>query len=481
MDFAGADPEWCTAPLAFATDAEAARLRSEEPQRLVAGVKVSQSGQHGVLYDVFGIQQFDSALLGVITRRRRLKGRQGNAVSWRGPLLRELSHEAAASLKGSLLKAPQRHTSVQFGEQFVLKLYRRLHWGINPGLEVGRFLTEHSFPYSPALAGALEYHRADGERLCFADVHAWVPKAESGWQYTLGALDRYYERALSLAAEGRKVSAGATATASTGATAATRRGPGVRRHLLGVGAVAGQPDCRAASHALRVDSSNPDFAPEPVTSFYQRGLYQAMRNTARQSLPLLRDRLPGLAEPARSCGTALLQREPDVLNRFQALLGLRYRAMRIRCHGDYSLSEVLYTGKDFLIVDFEGHPAEPISERRMKRQVLRDVAGMLCSFRYASDTALTRQIALGRLPSENRDVLLPWAAYWRVWVSAAFLKGYLNDLGPTPLLPEADTTLQALLEIHLLERLLEEVGAHVVAGPAFIAPACEGIMQLLDQ
>ena len=307
-----------------------------------------------------------------------------------------------------------------------------------------------------------------------------MPKAESGWQYTLGALDRYYERALSLAAEGRKVSAVRQPLLQL----ARQPLPAEVQELVGTYLESARllGSRTAALHlTLASDSSNPDFAPEPVTSFYQRGLYQAMRNTARQSLQLLRDRLPVLAEPARSCGSAVLQREPDVLKRFQALLGLRYRAMRIRCHGDYSLSEVLYTGKDFLIVDFEGHPAEPISERRMKRQVLRDVAGMLCSFRYASDTALTRQIALGRLRSENRDVLLPWAAYWHGWASAAFLQGYLHDLDRTQLLPDTDTTLQALLEIHLLERLLEEVGAHVVAGPAFIAPACEGIMQLLDQ
>jgi maltose alpha-D-glucosyltransferase / alpha-amylase len=141
---------------------------------------------------------------------------------------------------------------------------------------------------------------------------------------------------------------------------------------------------------------------------------------------------------------------------------------------------VLHTGKDFVIIDFEGHPAEPISERRMKRQVLRDVAGMLCSFYYASDTALTRQIALGRLPSENRDVLVPWAIYWRLWVSVAFLKGYLNALDHPQLLPDSDPTLQALLEVHLLERLLEEVGAHLAGGTQFVAPACEAILKLLQ-
>ena len=88
----------------------------------------------------------------------------------------------------------------------MLKLFRRLHWGVNPELELGRFLTERSFAHAPPLAGALEYHRADGERLGLAAVHGWLVKAEGGWEYTLRALDRYYERMLSLATEGRKFS-----------------------------------------------------------------------------------------------------------------------------------------------------------------------------------------------------------------------------------------------------------------------------------
>ena len=153
---------------------EAERLRRDEPQRVVAEVTIARSGQRGVLYDALGLQEFDLALLEVIARRRRLKGRGGNVVAWRGPLLRALSRRATAALESAPLKTTQRHTSIRYGERFVLKLFRRLHWGINPELELGRFLTERDFPHAPPLAGALEYHRADGERLGLAAVHGWL-------------------------------------------------------------------------------------------------------------------------------------------------------------------------------------------------------------------------------------------------------------------------------------------------------------------
>ncbi len=233
--------------------------------------------------------------------------------------------------------------------------------------------------------------------------------------------------------------------------------------------------------ALAADGKNPEFAPEPFTTYYQRSLYQTMRNSARYTLQKLRDALPGLLVEARTPAQRVLDLEPQLLKHFHSLLSLRVSAARIRCHGDYGLRQVLHTGKDFVIVDFEGHPGQPVSERRIKRLVLRDIAGMLCSFQYAADTALTRQVELGRLGPDERHRLTPWAGCWRLWVSVAFLKGYLDTLGHSPLLPARDEELQALLELYLLHRTVDELGDHLALEPTFVRPACEGILQLLGQ
>jgi maltose alpha-D-glucosyltransferase/alpha-amylase len=478
VEYAGADAEWYAVPLAFALGGEAGRLRRDESRRVIAEVTMGRSGQRGVLYDALGLQEFDVALLGLIARRRRLKGRGGNVVAWRGPLLRALSHRATAALESALLKTRQRHTSVRYGERFVLKLFRRLHWGVNPEMELGRFLTERSFPHAPPLAGALEYHRADGERLSLAAVHGWLAKAEGGWEYTLRALDRYYERVLSLAAEGRKLSPVCKPLVQL----VRQRFPAEVPELVGTYLESARLlGLRTAElHlALAADGKNPEFAPEPFTSYYQRSLYQSMRNSARHSLQKLRDALPGLAAGARPPAQRVLDLEPQLLKHFHSLLALRVSAARIRCHGDYGLRQVLHTGKDFMIVDFEGHPGQAASERRIKRLVLRDVTGMLCSFHYAADAALTRQVELGRLGAEERHRLAPWAGCWRLWVSVAFLKGYLDTLGHSFLVPTKDEELQALLEIYRLDRMVDELGDQLATEPALARPACEGILELL--
>ena len=201
-----------------------------------------------------------------------------------------------------------------------------------------------------------------------------------------------------------------------------------------------------------------------------------MRNTARHSLQKLRDELPRLPEEARPAAQRVLDLEPQLLKHFHSLLALRVSAARIRCHGDYGLGQVLHTGKDFVIVDFEGHPKQMMSERRIKRLVLRDVTGMLCSFHYAADMALTRQVALDRLAEDERHTLAPWADGWRLWVSVAFLKGYFDTLGRSPLLPATDAELQALLEVYLLHRSVDELGDHLASQPALVRPACERIL-----
>ena len=233
--------------------------------------------------------------------------------------------------------------------------------------------------------------------------------------------------------------------------------------------------------ALAADAKNPDFAPEPFTTFYQRSLYQSMLTHARHSLQKLREALPVLPADARSPVQRVLDLDCQLLKRFQLLLPLRVSAARIRCHGDYGLQQVLHTGKDFVIVDFEGHPKQAINERRIKRLALRDVTGMLCSFHYAADTALTQQLALGRLAEDERHTLAPWADCWRLWVSVAFLKGYLDTLGRSLLLPTTDDELQALLEIYLLHRMVDELDDHLATQPASVRPACEGILQILLQ
>jgi maltose alpha-D-glucosyltransferase/alpha-amylase len=231
--------------------------------------------------------------------------------------------------------------------------------------------------------------------------------------------------------------------------------------------------------ALASDRDRPGLAPEPFSKLYQRSLYQSMRNLTGRVFQLLRQRLRTLPEGSRAEVQKVLDQEGKILDRFRALIDLKITGTRIRCHGDYHLGQVLYTGKDFVIIDFEGEPARPISERRIKRSPLRDVAGMLRSFNHAAYSAFFSQRESGLIRPEDLAFLESSAEFWRLWVSAAFLKSYLEAAMQGAFIPKTRKELQALLDIFLLEKAVYELGYELDNRPEWTLIPIQDIHQLL--
>jgi maltose alpha-D-glucosyltransferase/alpha-amylase len=224
---------------------------------------------------------------------------------------------------------------------------------------------------------------------------------------------------------------------------------------------------------------DPAFAPEPFSQLYQRSLYQSMRTQARRNLALLRKLLSQLPPEVQLLAENVLAAEGEILNRFHQLLDRKITAQRFRCHGDFHMGQVLYTGKDFVIIDFEGEPERPISERRIKASPLRDVAGMIRSFHYASHAALA-----GITPGlfAHREALISpeeWLQFWCTWSTAAFLQAYLNEAERGSFLPASEEELAKLLDAYVMEKSLYELGYELNNRPHWVRIPLEGILQLL--
>ena len=416
---------------------------------IIAQVKL-RGRREGYLRDALGDKAFCRSVLAMLDRRARLKGEKGELVAeTAGPFRRPRGRKE--SLEPSLLKAEQSNSAVVFGSRWFLKVFRGIGEGTSPELEILRFLTEKTrFESFPALAGCLEYRLPGSDPSTVAILQRFVPNQGDAWSHTLNALGRYFKKGL--AAGKRKPSRKMIGGTLESAKAMGRRTAELHRALSSV------PD-------------DPNFAPEPFGELYQRSIYQSMRSAAIRALRLLKLREGTLPKSHRPLAKRVLEREPAILKEFGLLLKRRIRAQRIRCHGDFHLGQILCTGKDFVIMDFEGEPARPVGERRIKRCPLRDVAGMLRSFQYAADVALLARGSQAKLEA--------WSRFWQSEVSVAFLKAYLEEAAKGDFLPKKKEDLDLLLRVFLLEKAMYELQYEMNHRPEWVRIPLRGILRLL--
>ncbi len=479
VEYREGEPEVYVLPLAFIPGAELED--GQEQGRRIARLRVEEKGAEavkGYLYEPLAEEGLAERLLQIIGSRRRFGGEKGEVVGLPTRHLKEVWSPKGEVPEPALMGAEQSNTSFRFGQALILKLYRKLDPGVNPDLEIGRYLTETAkFPYTPRVMGALEYRLGNGAGSTLGILQEYVPNEGDAWRFTLDALQRYWERCLSLPREERDVEPPPPTPLLERTRAAE---PDDRtRSLLGPyyrsAVVLGETTAKLHV-ALASEKEDPAFKPEPDPPHFSRSLYQSVRSQGSESLDLLRRRIDGIPEADRELATKLLSQENALQSYIRRLTEAPISARRIRCHGDYHLGQVLHTGKEFVIIDFEGEPARSISERRLKRSPLRDVAGMIRSFHYASVVGLRRG---GAARPEDRPLLMPWARIWYHWISGAFLSGYLAQAGSAGFLPRTRAGLGALLEVFLVEKATYELKYELNSRPEWVLVPVQGLLDLL--
>lgn len=468
-------------PLGCATGEAAEAVRREGPGGVIARLSLGNEHQEGILYDAMSNRGFCLALLDLISHRRSLTGKKGRLEACHTAVLRKLRKESGLELEPSASKAEQTNSSVIYGERLMLKLFRRLEPGVNPELEIGRLLTEQRFPHTPPLAGALEYDDHSEEPWTIGVLTSYIPKSKSAWEYTLDTLGRFYERIQALPPEQLHAppipSASVTKLAGVELTELAKDLVGTYHEsarLLG--------ERTAQMHlVLAANTQDKNFAPEPFTPHAQRGLVQGVRSQARQTFQLLNQRLKTLPPEIRPLAEEVLGLEGVLIKKAQAFYARHLSTVRIRHHGDYHLGQVLYTGKDFLLIDFEGEPSVPLSQRRIKRTALRDVAGMIRSFHYAAKSALLQQLERGTLSPALRGAAEAWAPFWARWVSAIFFHAYREAAGHASFVPFNDEEMRLLLDISLLRKAIYELGYELSHRPDWVGIPLQGLLELANE
>jgi len=476
-DYAAGDPEVYVLPLAYASPGEAENQLREHPASAIARVPHPEDGD-GLLFDGMADPAFPRALLDAMEKGATLRGAAGDLVMRPTGAFEALCGPNCGEIAPLLSKAEHSNTAVVFADRFLLKLFRRPEPGINPDVEIMGYLTARRFASVPTLGGAMEY-RTTGSVRSVGILTQFVAGATDGWDYTLDALGRYFDRVLLYVEEARRCDVPEETLLELAEREPTHDVIEAVGTFLEAARVLGVRT--AELHTALGAGGEPDFAPEAFSPHYQRSLYQSMRNLVMENFEVLRRQVRTLPAELQKDANEVLALREEVLQRYKLVYTERLEAKRIRVHGDYHLGQVLSTGTDFVILDFEGEPARALSARRLKRSPISDVAGMVRSFNYAAHTALETLAARGLLTVENRDGVAAWSAYWRRWVSATFLRAYLETMRGSTLLPRERAQLEVLLNAYLIDKAVYELGYELNNRPTWLGIPFEGILRMLGK
>jgi maltose alpha-D-glucosyltransferase/alpha-amylase len=478
VNYAEGDPELYVLPLTAAFGRKAEAIARAWPRLVLARVWLNRPRKSGIVYDAIVNKDFCRALLELTARGQTVGGEAGEVEAEPTPVLRRLRRERGLKMEPSVGKAEQSNSSIIYKSALILKFFRRLDQGINPELEIERFLTARHFSHSPALAGALEYHDHHGRKSAMAVITSFIPDCHDAWEDTLQALNGFYERVRNLPAELRKAPPTAGTWRPVGNYSALPRTPA---DLVGAyledAIILGMRT--AALHlALASDSTTPAFRPEPWTPGAQRSLFTAAQKMARDNFQLLRERRKTLPAEGRSLADKVLPLESLVNQRLRRITQQPMGASRIRTHGDYHLGQVLHHERDFLIIDFEGEPAISLKDRRAKQSALRDVAGMIYSFFYAANAALRERG--NRLVPRRLETSAAWARYWSMWVGTTFLRAYLETARGASFIPADEAALKVMLDVELLRKAIYELGYELNNRPDWVSISFQVLLDLLN-
>jgi maltose alpha-D-glucosyltransferase / alpha-amylase len=446
-----AQPGCYCIPLALAwEDTEEERMRALAP---VTIAKVRQQASVGVLADAYGDEAFGRALAAAI-------GRGGEVATERGAI-RFVPTASYYELAGpDLLTLPVKtphgqssNTIVMLGERLFLKGYRRVRSGINPEVEIGRFLTEVArFANCVPLAGVVEHVDSAGTLTTLALLQAFVGNQGDGWAYTLDYLSRFLDQQRSAVEVPADVH---------GAYMALVQTLSVRTAELHA--------------AFARASGDPAFDPEPATQEDYAAWKRRVHGDAVESLDLLAQRLDQLSGAVAESARALLEQRSEVLQRIDTSPMPSGAVLKTRHHGDYHLGQVLVNKNDFFIIDFEGEPARPLEERRLKHSPLRDVAGMLRSFSYAAGAALARTVQI----PDDEVKLAPLAADWEKEARTVFIGAY-DEIARGAGIYSDTAGMRVLLELFELEKALYELRYELNNRPDWVRWPLAGIIRLVS-
>jgi maltose alpha-D-glucosyltransferase/alpha-amylase len=459
-------------PLKMSTEEDGSGIRDNYPGSILAAW-VSPAAR-GVLYDATLDDRFQQDLLEIIAGNRQLNGQNAAIRGIAGkdfPLLRG-DEQPLPAVRST---AEQSNTSIRYGGKLILKVFRKLENGVNPDCELTQYLSEKcGFQNVPRFGGLIEFQPDGGGSSTLALLQQMVENQGDGWEWTLEDLGRYYERWAAI---------DAPQAVKDWATLSLRKFceeplPPDAEDVIGLYVEAAATLARRTAEmhlALVSDTSDEAFRPEKITPNDLAVLADALHAHATEVFEVLRNNLSKVPDEYMEAAGRVLSHRRSLLSRFQGLDKLEVDISKSRIHGDYHLGQLLRVGNDWVILDFEGEPARPLSERRAKQSPLKDVAGMLRSFSYAAQAAFLNHTARRPHDAEKLEV---WSSFWEKTICGEFLRRYRETVANHYIVPQEPGAFWTLLDAFVLDKAVYELNYEINNRPAWMKIPLAGILAL---
>lgn len=475
VNYASGLPEIYQLALAFAKGDTAQKLTENCPKSIISRIK--QDGEEGMLYDALFGQELQREIFKRMAIHQDVDSKK-TEIHFSAHKSLKKYYKEQQKIKPRMLSAEQSNTSIVYDNKYFLKIYRKVDRAINPDLEITHFLSEKArFQYIPAYIGAIEW-KYEKATIVLGMMQEMVENSGDAWSFMLDKLASFNERLLS-----KHKSNLPSPTELRGTfinPVSYEQLPDEMRELLDatvaervrlLGVRTGEMHLALASN-----TELPDFRPEEFSLHYQRSLFSSFQTLVRATFQNQAKALKKLPERIRKEAEEILSMREEILTAFRRIYIKKFDVVKTRIHGDYHLGQVLFTGKDFVILDFEGEPARPYSERRLKRSPLRDVAGMIRSFHYAAYSGLFLN---EEAREEDLPRLLPYAEQWYHYMAGFFMDAYLETVKETQIVPANKEDLAILLQTYILEKAIYELNYELNNRPDWLRIPLQGIRAIL--
>ncbi len=475
VSYVSAEPDTIILPFSADLEDQVNRVIGEDKGLIMA---MLTGAVQGLLYDCAYHPQLNSVLLHIPISQWKFHGKGGSISGVGNSALRKLFKETPSlPLPVNVVKAGIRKTSLSYGSKVLFKLFRRLEEGMNPDIELHRHLSATDPGAAPVARyfGMLEYVAPHGPDIQLGIFTSYVHNTGTAWNQAVDAVTLFFEEML---ARGGSPDAANTQGQQgfLAKTADPAEMPGVAfGRFLETANFIGKYS--AQLHKGLSAGAGPDFAPEPFTIFYQRSIFQSMRNSTKLCFGALRGALNRVSDDVRADVIPIMEKEKEIISRYGSLLKRKLTCQRSRIHGDFHLGQFITVGNGHVIMDLEGSSDDTLNDRRLKRSVLRDVAGMIYSFHRAACYSLLSQVRVQRKEIQSLE---PWADVWSDAMAQGFLGSYLESMSGSMLLPQSRDDVVYMVAMFCLDRAFGELNACVKEGKASAALPAMVLRKLVD-